>query len=263
MQRPVAIKRVCERCGLVSVAGAGRCLRCGGALVGRRRAASPFGGTLRTRLRRRAAWASAFCAAVLVAAALALVFSRSPHHFTPASSPPAKPAAALPSAGAVLPGASTPGRRAIVRLRSAQVQESCVGRPLPGDLETVGGPVAVIDSNPLTSWHCDGDGARARPPQSLAVFFIRTLTLTRVGVIGYDPYRPCRFVTAMSVVIGDVSYRIRLPAVARPQMRWFAVPDVRTSRVTLIVTATVVPPGKHGPNCARTAIAKIGFAVRT
>jgi hypothetical protein len=148
------------------------------------------------------------------------------------------------------------------RVVPVDVQESCVGRHLPGDLETVGGPPVVIDKNPLTSWHCDGDGARLSPPQSLAVFFARPVTLSAVGVAGYDPLRPCRFVTAMRLDVGTGRYRILLPSAPYQGMRWFALPPVRADRITLAVLATTVPAGRHGPDCARTAIAKVAFAVR-
>jgi hypothetical protein len=143
------------------------------------------------------------------------------------------------------------------------VQESCVGRPLPGDLESAHAPPAVIDGNPLTSWHCDGDGARLRPPQSLAMFFARPVRLAAVGVAGYDPFRPCRFVTSVELVIGAARYLARLPAAPYyPPLRWFAVPPAQADRLTLVVLETTVPSGRHGPNCARTAIAKVAFAVK-
>jgi hypothetical protein len=180
----------------------------------------------------------------------------------PDRAPPASPVVTLQVPRTVLLPAHTPSHQQLVRLQSSDVQESCVGRPLPGDLERVGGPVTVIDGNPLTSWHCDGDGARLRPPQSLTIFFSPPVVLTRVGVIGYDPYRPCRFVTRMALLVGRAGYLIRLPQSRYSGLRWFAVPPVRASQIRLVVMATQVPPGRHGPICARTAIAKVGFAQR-
>lgn len=172
------------------------------------------------------------------------------------------PGAELPDVSLVLRAAQAPPPQQIVRLSAPDVQESCVGRDLPGDVEAAGAMPAVIDGNPRTSWHCDGDGARLRPPQFLAVFFPRALTLTRVGMVGYDTLRPCRFVTLMELVIGAHGYLIRLPAAAHPRLRWFAVPPARTGQLVLVVRQTKVPSGRTGPVCARTAIAEVSFAAQ-
>lgn len=140
------------------------------------------------------------------------------------------------------------------------VQYSCFGRLLAGDVQSSIQTPAVIDRNPLTVWDCDGDGARLRPRQSMAVFFGHAVTLTELGVIGYDTVQPCRFVTRLELVVGGTGYWIRLPAARYPGLRWFAVPPSRTDRLTLVVTQTSVSPGGRGPNCARTAIAQVGFA---
>jgi hypothetical protein len=140
------------------------------------------------------------------------------------------------------------------------VQESCVGRDLPGDLEHRGGPPAMIDRNPRTSWHCDGDGARLRPPQAVTIVFARTMTVSGVGVTGYDRLRSCRFVTEMTLEVKGLAYRLRLPAVPYRTPRWFAVPPVRSDRLELVVVRTTVPPGERGPGCSRTAIEEVGFA---
>lgn len=248
----------CGSCGLPSVAGADRCLRCGGQLVRRRRPASPFKGDGADRRRLRPA--AVALTAMAVAVGVAVIWSAtSQPRSAPGPAQARKHAVPLISHGP-LPATHAPSARLIVHLQAPDVQESCVGRPLPGDREVVGGPVAVIDDNPLSSWHCDGDGARRRPPQSLAIFFPRALTLTGVGVIGFDPYRPCRFVTLMALVAGSVSYQLPLPASVYRQLRWFAVPSVRADKVSLVVLRTVVPPGRQGPNCARTAVAQISFA---
>jgi len=244
--------RACGSCGLPAIAGADRCLAWGGGLVDRRRPASPFGVTPGRSLRR----AAAVLAVLAVASAVAVAWPGTP----PPHAAPASPDAGLPAARVTLRVTSAPAVSQIVHLTAPDVQESCVGRPLHGDIETLGAPPAIIDSNPMSSWHCDGNGARLRPPQSLAVFFSAALTLTRVGVVGYDPLRPCRFVTAMELVVGTAGYRIPLPAWPYPQLRWFAVPAVRASQAELAVLATKVPVGRSGPNCARTAIAQIGFA---
>jgi hypothetical protein len=153
-----------------------------------------------------------------------------------------------------------PPRRELVR--PADVQESCVGRALPGEAEQTAGPPAVIDGNPRTSWHCDGDGARLRPPQSLAVFFPHVLNLIGVSVIGYDPIRPCRYVILTELVIGGVGYQFPLPAAPYPQMRWFALPSARADRATLVVLRTAVPDRRLAVGCADTAIAEVAFAAR-
>jgi hypothetical protein len=177
----------------------------------------------------------------------------------PGRSQPERP----PTLRATLTATGGPPQAAIVRLRSHDVEESCMSRWLPGDLEIPGQLPAVIDGNQRTSWHCDGDGARLRPAQSVTVFFTRTVTLTEVGVRGYDPFRPCRFVTMMAMVTGSAAYQFYLPAAPYPALSWFRVPDVRTDHLRLVVLRTTVPPGGHGPSCGRTAIAKIGFAART
>lgn len=243
------------------VAGAGACLRCGGELASKRRAASPFRGPIRLHTRLPVV-AALGVAAIALAAVLTWPDLRhtSEGPGRAATAPP--PTAPLASPGPALSATHPPPGGQMVRLRNSEVQESCVGRSLPGDLETVGHPVSVIDANPLTSWHCDGDGARLRPAQSLTITFPRPLSLASVGVIGFDPYRPCRFVTRMALRIGGVSYLVRLPDSLYPRLRWFAVPGIRASRVILVVTATQVPPGWYGPNCDRTAIAQVGFAGR-
>lgn len=254
--------RACGRCGLPAVAGADRCLACGGALVNRRRLASPFGGTAVRRGMAR--WASVVSSVLAIASAAAVAWLGTPRpHAAPGFAPAVFPSVPLPTPHLTLSATRAPPRRQIVHLQHQDVQESCLGRPLPGDLEVAGAPPAVIDGNPLTSWHCDGDGARLRPRQFLAVFFPRTLTLTRVGISGYDQFRPCRFVTVMELAIGAVGYRIRLPASPYPQLRWLAVPPTGASQLKLAVLQTKVPPGRYGPNCARTAIAEVGFAARS
>lgn len=168
----------------------------------------------------------------------------------------------LPSVIALGPLAvtGTPPVGRLVHLAIPDVQYSCVGVHFPGDRPLHRGRPAVIDSDPMTSWHCDGDGASTSPPMSVAVFFRRALTLTRVGVIGYDPARPCRFVTRMALRVGRISYQLNLPALAYPRMIWFALPRARAGQVTLVTLRTTVAPGRTGPGCARTAIAEIGFA---
>jgi hypothetical protein len=209
-------------------------------------------------------WAAVVVSAVATSSALAVAWSgTSRPHAAPGLAPAVSPANQLPTPRVTLSVTRAPPRQQIVHLQRQDVQESCVGRLLPGDLEMVGAPPAVIDGNPWTSWHCDGDGARLRPPQSLAVFFPRTLTLTRVGVAAYDPFRPCRFVTIMELVIGAAGYEIRLPESPYPQLRWLAVPSIQASRLELVVLQTKVPASRHGPNCARTAIAEIGFAAHS
>jgi hypothetical protein len=247
-------RRACRDCGVTAIAGAEHCLRCGGELGPRRRPVSPFGMAAdRRRVRRRVA-------AVLSVLAVVTV-SRPEVPGTDAS--PGTSRQAPPTPPVTLAVTEVPQGPEFRQVKPQDVQESCVGRPLPGDLESAHAPPAVIDGNPMTSWHCDGDGAQLRPPQSLSVFFTRPMTLSAIGVVGYDPFRPCRFVTSLELVIGAARYRIPLPvSLHYPALRWFAVPPVRADRLTLVVLKTAVPHGWHGPNCSRTAIAEVDFAVR-
>jgi hypothetical protein len=256
----------CRDCGVAAIPGAWRCLRCGGELVVRRRLVSSFGpAAARERMRRRAMATSTALMVVLSCVALLSIALAAVHD--PAGPGRTSPlgdsgAAPLPAAPATLAGTSAPREPRFERVLPRYVQESCVGRFLPGDVQPSGWPPAVIDGNPRTAWRCDGDGARLRSPQSLTVFFAQPVTLASIGIIGYDPVQPCRFVTSMELIIGTRGYQIRLPASLSGSLRWFAAPPVRADRLTLVVTATTAPRGRTGPDCSRTAIAEAGFAVR-
>jgi len=260
--------RSCRSCRRPAIAGAERCLHCGGELVSGRRPVSPFSGTARrrsvlrlclvclgmTRLGAVRLSALAACTALTLAAALAvraLWAAPDGNRATPPGADGPPPAAVL---------ATAPAPATLLRVPGTGVQYSCFGRVLPGDVSTDHPPPAVIDDNPLTVWRCDGNGASLRPRQSVTVSFGRPVTLTRVGVIGYDTAGPCRFVTRLELIAGRIGYSLRLPATRYAGLQWFSVPPLRTAQVTLVVTRTVVPPGRPGGNCGRTAIAQVGFA---
>lgn len=239
--------RSCVQCRRPAVAGAQRCLRCGGELRDDSRPVSPFSG----RPRRRPI-------GIMLVVAVAAAFAVGVMLIATGGAPAGGPLILPPSAGnpvgrtpdAVLAATGQPGPAARVPVR---IWESCVGR---GMLSSPGVAPGVIAGRLRDPWRCDGDGARLRPQQHADLLFGHPITLVSFSVLGFDMTRPCRFVTRLGLSVGQSLYEARLPAHPYPQPMWFAVPPVWASRLTV----TVLETSSRDPGCTQTSVAGLAFA---
>lgn len=269
----------CTRCGTPRPSGGPFCTACGAPAMpppegdhdpwkatGPGRSPSRSRSQARSRSPLRVALAGLVVLAVIGAAGWAV--------FALVTGSPLLPARASgrPAAGTSAP-ADAPPQHASAAVTPSSVSASCQSPPSrDGGGNTVSYPPAnVLDGMYDTAWRCDGDGVG----QILEITFAGPVTVTGIGIVpGYaktdgfdntDRYAQNRRISAVRYTFdGGTSVTGNLNSSATYRsLQLTAVPDVRTSRMTVTILNTVPGEGMNDqPAVNKMAISEVVVSAR-